>query len=208
MRRAFWFARGAGQQQGQIADVLPEIPENAPAGGFMLPDSGKRALGPADIAHLSPGELRIARNEIFARHGRIFVSPDLRAYFGRQPWYHATAPEVKISALEEQNVQFLRAAEETNNKPVLTAERPQSDFLIPDSDKRLLSRADLTSFNPTQLRIARNEIYARRGRFFKSDDLKQHFAKFPWYKPYTWNPGLTSVELANVFLIESVENGQ
>jgi hypothetical protein len=207
MRRAFWFARGTGAA-GQIADVLPEVPQDAPAAGFIFPDSDKRALTRADVAHLSPGELRIARNEIFARHGRIFVSADLRAYFVKRSWYHPVAPEVKISALEEQNVQFIRAAETVSDHAELTVARPQSDFLIPDSDKRILDRADLARFSKMQLRIARNEIYARRGRFFKSEDLKAYFSKFGWYKPYSWNPGLTSIELANAFLIQSVENGQ
>lgn len=207
MRRDFWFARGQGAA-GQIADVLPEVPQHAPSSGFIFPDSNKRLLTKADIAHLSPGELRIARNEIFARHGRIFVSPDLRAYFAKRSWYHPVAPEVQITALEEQNVQFLRAAETSSDHAELTVARPQSDFLIADSDKRILTRADLAGFSKEQLRIARNEIYARRGRFFKSDDLKAYFSKFAWYKPYTWNPGLTSIELANAFLIQSVENGK
>ena len=204
MRHAFWLARG----RGKIADVLPEIPENAPAGGFVIADSATRALNAADIAHLSPGELRIARNEIFARHGRIFVSADLRAYFGKRSWYRPRSPEVTLSSLEEQNVRFLRAAESANTKPVLTVARPQADFLIADSGTRLLSAADLAGLSKAQLRIARNEIYARRGRYFQSADLKAHFSAFAWYKPYTWNPGLTSVELANVFLIQSLENSR
>jgi|GEM_PF-3497730 hypothetical protein len=35
-------------------------------------------------------ELRILRNEIYARHGRIFDSKDLRDFFGTCGWYHPT----------------------------------------------------------------------------------------------------------------------
>ncbi len=36
-------------------------------------------------------QLRILRNEIYARHGRIFESRDLRDYFGARSWYHPAA---------------------------------------------------------------------------------------------------------------------
>jgi hypothetical protein len=35
-------------------------------------------------------ELRILRNEIYARHGRTFESKDLKDHFGRCNWYHPT----------------------------------------------------------------------------------------------------------------------
>jgi len=33
-------------------------------------------------------ELRLLRNEIYAKHGRIFDSKDLRDYFDKCGWYH------------------------------------------------------------------------------------------------------------------------
>lgn len=41
------------------------------------------------MASLSKTELRLMRNEIFARHGYIFKSADLRNHFSKQPWYNA-----------------------------------------------------------------------------------------------------------------------
>ena len=35
-------------------------------------------------------ELRIARNELYARHGRIFNDGGLQAYFESRSWYHGT----------------------------------------------------------------------------------------------------------------------
>jgi len=78
-------------------------------------------------------------------------------------------------------------------------------FVFPDSDRRLLTRADVAGLSATQLRMARNEIYARRGRYFKSDDLKQHFESFAWYKPYTWDPTLNAIESQNVQIILDAE---
>jgi len=34
-----------------------------------------------------------------------------------------------------------------------------------------------------ELRLFRNEIFARYGYIFKSNDLQEHFSKFDWYKP-------------------------
>ncbi len=58
---------------------------------------------------LSADETRLMRNEIFARHGKIFKSEDLKNYFGQQSWYKPTAEEVEISDLEKKNVDFLKA---------------------------------------------------------------------------------------------------
>lgn len=46
-----------------------------------------RPAGQAEFRGRSAQELRLLRNEIFARHGKRFSSPDLTAYFSRQSWY-------------------------------------------------------------------------------------------------------------------------
>ena len=78
-------------------------------------------------------------------------------------------------------------------------------FLFPDSDRRNLTRAELGRLSTDQLRIARNEIYARKGRYFKDQQLAAYFARMPWYKPYAWDVSLSAVEQANVTLIQSLE---
>ena len=42
---------------------------------------------PEALAGTHPDTLRVYRNELFARHGRPFQSPDLNAVFGSTPWY-------------------------------------------------------------------------------------------------------------------------
>jgi hypothetical protein len=79
-------------------------------------------------------------------------------------------------------------------------------FLFPDSDRRYLSRAELSSLPTAQLRIARNEIYARKGRYFRDQELAAYFGRMAWYKPFAWDVSLTAVEQANVKLIQSMEH--
>ncbi len=60
----------------------------------IFPETYSRYIDESELYGFSSGELRLIRNEIFARHGRIFSSPDLAAYFGQKAWYVPTySPE-------------------------------------------------------------------------------------------------------------------
>ena len=62
--------------------------------GYILPNSSTEYLTWEDYASLSRWELVLARNEIFARHGRLFQNQDIQAYFNSCSWYEGTiAPE-------------------------------------------------------------------------------------------------------------------
>jgi tetratricopeptide (TPR) repeat protein len=78
-------------------------------------------------------------------------------------------------------------------------------LLLPDSNVRHLTRPELQKLSAEQLQIARNEIFARKGRYFKDERLSSYFAKFAWYQPDTWDVPLNAVEQANVDLIASLE---
>lgn len=79
--------------------------------GQILPDSDRRRLAEDDIAQLGPLELRLARNEIYARKGRRFNTPVLRDHFSRFDWYRPTSDDVSLTTVEQANVDFLSAAE-------------------------------------------------------------------------------------------------
>jgi hypothetical protein len=72
---------------------------------------------------------------------------------------------------------------------------------------RLLTESDLYGISKANLRILRNSIYARHGYIFKSDDLKQYFSKFPWYRPTSSDVSsqLSSIEKKNVDFIKAHE---
>jgi hypothetical protein len=57
------------------------------SGSFVLKESNTHYLEPSEYTGLSPWELFVARNEIYARHGRGFNNEELRAYFSSQNWY-------------------------------------------------------------------------------------------------------------------------
>jgi hypothetical protein len=49
------------------------------------------------------------RNEIFAAHGYIFKSADLRDYFSKTKWYNPKFPDVtdKLTDIEKHNIQLI-----------------------------------------------------------------------------------------------------
>ena len=61
-----------------------------PAGKYILDDSSKRIIDRSELYSLDTNELTLALNEIYARHGRKFNSPEIQAYFNKQSWYKGT----------------------------------------------------------------------------------------------------------------------
>ena len=93
------------------SDLAEENP-----GDYIIPESSKRLLTEEDLEGLSSEQLRLARNEIFARHGRIFGSSDLQEYFESKSWYKGTADsdefqDSSLSEIESKNVEFILAHE-------------------------------------------------------------------------------------------------
>ncbi len=75
-----------------------EVDQSAIKDGMIIPDSDTRKLTEDDLKGLDKGELRIARNEIYARHGRKFTSKDLQDHFDSMDWY---VPSVEASDFDE-----------------------------------------------------------------------------------------------------------
>lgn len=74
--------------------------------------TGSRKLTYDDIKGLSSRELRIMRNEIYARHGYIFQDAMLRDHFLQKPWYTPQTKNVALSSIEQYNVLFIKSYEQ------------------------------------------------------------------------------------------------
>jgi VWFA-related protein len=90
------------------------------------------------------------------------------------------------------------------------------DYMISDSDVRTVTAADLSGMSLAELRIARNEIFARHGRQFKDSTLNQWFYSKTWYlnlgtkyAPDTFDSlspsPLTKLEIDNANFIKDYE---
>lgn len=85
-----------------------------PINDYVIPDSSSRVISESEITSLTPWQLKVARNEIYARHGRPFVHKDLQCYFATQNWY-AVDPnysETSLSYTENKNVATILNYEE------------------------------------------------------------------------------------------------
>jgi len=63
-----------------------------------------------DIKDYDSGQIRVLKNSIYARHGRIFKDAALREYFSEQSWYRGTRkeiPESEFNKFEKANIAFL-----------------------------------------------------------------------------------------------------
>lgn len=99
------------------ATPTPE-PTPPPAPDYLLPDSATRYLSVSELYGLTREELCFARNEIFARHGRMFNTPAIAAYFQGKAWYHGTIPPDQFSSnllneFERANISLITKYEDT-----------------------------------------------------------------------------------------------
>jgi hypothetical protein len=146
------------------------------------------------LAGLSILELRILREEFYARHGKKFDAPGVRDYFNWRDWYKPAKDQkgIRLTRIEQQNVETL-ARYESKIRERLATEPLKEDTL---GDMFL-----------EDLRVLRNEIYARHGRVFKDAELQKYFEAQPWYKanPDFRDDQLNEIEAANLAKIKSAE---
>ena len=55
------------------------------------------------------------------------------------------------------------------------------EYIIADSATRLLTTSDIQGLTARELNYAKNEIYARHGRKFDSQELRNYFESKSWY---------------------------
>ncbi|PGB44826.1 zinc ribbon domain-containing protein [Bacillus wiedmannii] len=114
-----------------------------------------------------------------------------------------------VTALPSYNLPFQKKSTEKTvvyNFTPPTTRYVYNGFIFPDSDIRKLTSTDLTYLSKEQLKIARNEIYARHGHMFQTKDMQEYFSKQSWYRENPYFTGkLTDIETYNVELIRSRE---
>jgi hypothetical protein len=77
----------------------------------------------------------------------------------------------------------------------------------PKASTSLLKERDVENMKPEELRIMRNEIFARHGYSFKLADMREHFEAIDWYMPMAVDitTKLTENEKKNAALIKRYE---
>ena len=157
----------------------------------------------------------IGRNEIYARHGRLFNDPEIQEYFNGKAWYKGyIKPEdfddSVLSDVEKYNLKLIYEVEKGGSEPEPEPAK-DSSYMISGSSDRYLTDSDVKGLSSWQLMIARNEIYARHGRKFNDSELQEYFNGKSWYNgtiaPENFNADaiLSDIEQANLKLIRKYE---
>lgn len=200
----YWYKRNPAYDAASLSDIerknIQRLTEEKNKGrhtAISIGDMGnfQNALLTEDkLAGLNILELRILREEFYARHGKKFDAPGIAEYFTWRDWYKPAKDQktVKLNKIEQQNVDILAAYESK------VRERLSTDPLKDDT---------LGDMFAEDLKVLRNEIYARHGRVFKDPELQKYFEQQPWYKP---NPDfkddqLNEIEAANLAKIKKAE---
>ena len=92
----------------------------------------------------------------------------------------------------------------------ISADTETDDYIFSESSDVELTEADLAGLTAQELTYARNEIYARHGYVFKSEELNEYFMGKRWYVPdETFDGTLTGLEEVNATFISNYqdENG-
>lgn len=89
---------------------------------YIFPESGSRYLSEEEVRNVETDRLRIARNEIFARHGYIFNDEELQSYFSNTSWYTGTVPAEQfnmdevLNDFEKKNAELIGKVEDERNE--------------------------------------------------------------------------------------------
>ena len=102
-------------EQAAFLEKISGSSEDAYTGDYVFPMSDQVLLTEEDVAPILDDQekLSIARNEIYARHGRMFDTEWLQEYFDSKPWYEGIYSaadfdqNVTLSDIETQNAAYL-----------------------------------------------------------------------------------------------------
>lgn len=151
-------------------------------------------ITPDLLRGLSLHELRLLRNEVYARHGKRFHTKWIQDHFADEDWYHPRKDfnDPPLSAIETKNIATIVAVE-TALHDSLTTKPITTDLLT-------------NMFLEDAARL-REEIYARHGKIFTDHWTNDYFRSFKWYQPnpkFTPN-ALSALEKKNVATILAYE---
>lgn len=96
-------------------------------------------------------------------------------------------------SLEEQAITNYMNAEDTDSDDEATT---SALYLMPDSAERYLEVSDIEGYSRDEIQMIINEIYAKHGREFHTQENIDYFSAQDWYEPVA---GKSDEEIANEF---------
>ncbi|MCH1981092.1 YARHG domain-containing protein [Ruminococcus sp. OA3] len=157
----------------------------------ILKDSGSKKISEKELSELSAGELRTARNEILARHGYIFDSPDMKKYFNNQSWYQPSEgyDDSCLSDTEQKNMELIYQKELKKRREEAMAKFEENQKIAAKGEVQPMSSSWVYMESPYYFEELRGKwvdksdaAYPRILEFWKEDGVYQ-------YRYYSIVPG-------------------
>ncbi len=141
---------------------------------YMIADSSNRKVTEADLDGMGLSELRIARNEIFARHGRQFKDPMLNQWFYSKEWYLDIPEKYSPDEFNASNGKSISKLENENADFILKYENDLIDRedIFPDAASSDLSEYDL-ALSKENLKRALKQMQG----YTKTEKLEENIKK-------------------------------
>jgi eukaryotic-like serine/threonine-protein kinase len=168
------------------------VPTNGNRPGTSTPPADARAraeskilnnelLDKNDLAGINDTDLRLLRNSVYARHGRIFDAPDLQRYFSTRSWYRPRSDyaDADLTANDRANAALIKSAESSTGAPVDTAAIQKEVVETLNGWVEAMSHHDLDAY--MSYYAGALDAYYKRGNVSRSDvraDKARAFSRF------------------------------
>ncbi len=110
----YWYKINFNSKIGWVYGNFTNLTTNSTGSIYgKYPMTSLRNLTSSDLSGMSLWDLKIMRNEIFARHGYIFKTQDMKSYFESQSWYRGQYSDVTsmLTDIEKQNIELIKRYE-------------------------------------------------------------------------------------------------
>ena len=103
-----------------------------------------------------------------------------------------------VSSEEQAITNYMNAEDTDSDDEATTAEEDSASalYLMPDSADRYLEVSDIEGYSRDEIQMIINEIYAKHGREFHTQENIDYFSAQDWYEPVA---GKSDEEIANEF---------
>ncbi len=104
--------------ESEIDEYVQRFLDSIGSNGYILDKSNTEKLTYDAIYAMGTKELDYARNEIYARHGYVFHSPQYNTYFTSKEWYNPVEDNssITLNKLEQYNIALIEFTKELRER--------------------------------------------------------------------------------------------
>ena len=136
-------------------------------------------LTDSEVATMDGDTLQFTINQIYAKNGYIFRTPEIQRYFEGMPWYRGVTNDtggLALSNVDKANLNLLVKHRGSNSSG-----GGLGWLWTKSTVERSLSASYVKSLSSADVQLLINTIYAKNGYIFETDELQRLFEGQSWY---------------------------